>query len=86
MARSGVGKSKKRAAKMADDAGTEFAPSTSRPRSASGASADLPTRLRLLEEELEEARARIRLLEQEREQVRNRIDWVIDSLHNVIGE
>jgi chromosome segregation ATPase len=86
MARSGVGKSKKRAAKMADDAGTELAPSTSRQRSASAASADLPARLRLLEEELEEARARIRLLEQEREQVRNRIDWVIDSLHNVIGE
>lgn len=80
MARSGVGKSKKRAAKMADDAGTELAPGTSRQRPASVASADLPTRMRLLEDELEEARARIRLLEQEREQVRNRIDWVIDSL------
>jgi hypothetical protein len=44
------------------------------------------SRIRLLEAELEEARARIRTLEEERDQVRNRIDWVIDSLHNVIGE
>ena len=86
MARSGVGKVKKRAAKTADDAGTEVAPNTSRRRPASVASADLATRLRLLEAELAEARARIRSLEEEREQVRNRIDWVIDSLHNVIGE
>ena len=86
MARSGVGKSKKRAAKMADDVGTDLARNTPRQRSASATSADLPTRVRLLEDELEEARARIRSLEQEREQVRNRIDWVIDSLHNVIGE
>lgn len=47
---------------------------------------DLASRVRLLEAELEEARAVIRRLEAERDQVRNRIDWVIDSLHNVIGE
>lgn len=47
---------------------------------------DLASRVSLLEAELEEARAVIRRLEAERDQVRNRIDWVIDSLHNVIGE
>jgi chromosome segregation ATPase len=43
-------------------------------------------RVRELEAELEQARARIRRLEEERDQIRNRIDWVIDSLNNVIGE
>lgn len=55
-------------------------------RAAEDAVPDLASRVRLLEAELEEARAVIRRLEAERDQVRNRIDWVIDSLHNVIGE
>jgi hypothetical protein len=50
------------------------------------AATDVAARVRELEAELEEARARIRRLEDERDQIRNRIDWVIDSLHNVIGE
>lgn len=86
MARSGGGKLKGRVAKKADSTGTEFASSPSRQRPASAGNMDLASRVRLLEAELAEARARIRTLEDEREQVRNRIDWVIDSLHNVIGE
>lgn len=39
-----------------------------------------------LKRELEAARARIAELERAREQVLNRIDWVIDSLHNLIEE
>lgn len=39
-----------------------------------------------LRAELEVARARIAELERAREQVLNRIDWVIDSLHNLIEE
>jgi hypothetical protein len=55
-------------------------------RAEDSAATGLEVRVRELEAELEEARARIRRLEKERDQVRNRIDWVIDSLHNVIGE
>jgi hypothetical protein len=55
-------------------------------KAAGNAATDVVARVRELETELEEARARIRRLEEERDQVRNRIDWVIDSLHNVIGE
>lgn len=55
-------------------------------KAADSAATDVAARVRELEAELEEARARIRKLEDERDQVRNRIDWVIDSLHNVIGE
>ena len=89
MARSGGGKLKGRVAKKPDGTGTEFAPSPlsrSRQRAASAGNMDTASRVRLLEAELAEARARIRTLEEEREQVRNRIDWVIDSLHNVIDE
>ncbi len=50
------------------------------------AATDAAGRVRELEAELEEARTRIRRLEEERDQIRNRIDWVIDSLHSVIGE
>lgn len=39
-----------------------------------------------LELELSNALSRIRLLEESREQVVNRIDWVIDSLRNLIDE
>ena len=86
MARSGGGKLKGRVAKKPDSTGTEFPLSPARQRSASAGNMDTASRVRLLEAELAEARARIRTLEEEREQVRNRIDWVIDSLHNVIDE
>jgi chromosome segregation ATPase len=39
-----------------------------------------------LKSELEAARRRIAVLEQTRNQVANRIDWVIDSLNNLIGK
>ena len=39
-----------------------------------------------LRAELEVAQARIAELEKAREQVLNRIDWVIDSLHNLIED
>ena len=39
-----------------------------------------------LKAELLAAQARIKALEQAREQALNRIDWVIDSLHNLIDE
>ncbi len=37
-----------------------------------------------LEQELSKAEARIRVLEKDRDQVVNRIDWVIDSLRNLL--
>lgn len=37
-----------------------------------------------LEVELAEAKARIAALEEQRKAVVNRIDWMIDSLHNLI--
>lgn len=37
-----------------------------------------------LEQELKKAQARIRALEEDRDQVVNRIDWVIDSLRNLL--
>jgi sugar-specific transcriptional regulator TrmB len=37
-----------------------------------------------LEQELTKAQARIRALEEDRDQVVNRIDWVIDSLRNLL--
>jgi hypothetical protein len=55
-------------------------------KAADHAATDPAGRVRELEAELEQARARIRRLEEERDQIRNRIDWVIDSLHNGIGE
>ena len=36
--------------------------------------------------ELAAALARNKVLEDNQEQVRNRIDWVIDSLHNLMDE
>jgi chromosome segregation ATPase len=39
-----------------------------------------------LRAELEAARARIAALEEAREEVVNRIDWVIDSLHNLVDK
>ena len=54
---------------------------------------DAAARIRTLEverdrlaAELQAAQARIKALEQAREQALNRIDWVIDSLHNLIEE
>jgi hypothetical protein len=49
-----------------------------------GGLATLESRLKILESELTTARARIRELEDCRIEAANRIDWVIDSLHNVI--
>ena len=50
-------------------------------------------RIRLLEAELAKVKgelaaalARNKVLEDNHEQVRNRIDWVIDSLHNLMEE
>ena len=39
-----------------------------------------------LKAELDAARVKIRLLEEKRSEAVNRIDWVIDSLHNVINK
>lgn len=39
-----------------------------------------------LRAELEAARARIAALEEARAEVVNRIDWVIDSLHNLVDK
>lgn len=36
--------------------------------------------------QLQEAQERIALLEESRREAVNRIDWVIDSLHNVLGK
>lgn len=44
----------------------------------------LESRVKMLESEVAAARARIRELEDCRIEAVNRIDWVIDSLHNVI--
>lgn len=46
----------------------------------------LETERDALRAELEAAKSRIAELERSREQVLNRIDWVIDSLHNLIEE
>lgn len=61
-----------------------------RPKDGTAAIADtvqrLEARAKALEAELEVARARIAHLESNRNQVANRIDWVIDSLHNLIDK
>lgn len=56
-----------------------------------GKSASLGERCRMLEAErdrlkveLETAKAEIQRLEQARADIANRIDWVIDSLHNIL--
>ncbi len=49
-----------------------------------GSTMPLELRVKTLEIELERARARIRELEASRVEAVNRIDWVIDSLHNVV--
>lgn len=92
MADRGAGKAKRRPAKAKRGAGSpaDLQPDASR---SPDAPADPHARIRALEAErdrlksqLEAALARINALEQGRELVRNRIDWVIDSLHNLLDE
>lgn len=65
----------------------------SKPEAGGDASAALAERIAVLEAEraalageLETAKARIAKLEEARAQVINRIDWVIDSLHNLLED
>jgi predicted RNase H-like nuclease (RuvC/YqgF family) len=46
----------------------------------------LEAECRRLQVELDTARAEIVRLEEQRDDVLNRIDWIVDSLHNVIEE
>lgn len=48
--------------------------------------AELEVELRALRQQLVEAKAEIARLEKRQELVVNRIDWVIDSLHNLLDD
>lgn len=93
MADRGAGKAKRRPAKAKRGAGSPVDLQPVDASRSSSAPADTQARIRALEAErgrlksqLEAALARISALEQGRELVRNRIDWVIDSLHNLLDE
>ena len=93
MAQRGVGKAKRRVPRADAPVGRPPAPATSERGAATAADSDVRERIRLLEAELAKAKselaaalARNKVLEDNQEQVRNRIDWVIDSLHNLMDE
>jgi hypothetical protein len=73
--------------------GAPVGPPASESEAATAPNSDVRERIRLLEAELAKAKselaaalARNKVLEDNQEQVRNRIDWVIDSLHNLMDE
>jgi hypothetical protein len=92
MAQRPAGKTKRRAA--GGDARTVRKPGAAAGRDGGGGTAPdtaLRERIRLLEAQLSKAEselaaalARNKVLEDNHDQVRNRIDWVIDSLHNLM--
>ena len=90
MAQRPAGKTKRRVA--GGDARTARKPGTAGGREGGAASATaLRERIRSLEAQLSKAEselaaalARTKVLEDNHDQVRNRIDWVIDSLHNLM--
>lgn len=91
--KTGTGKTSKRPAKAKPGAGAAGAPDRRKGGQAVTELATPAERIRQLETErdqlraqLENALARISQLEQGRDLVRNRIDWVIDSLHNLLEE
>jgi hypothetical protein len=92
MAQRGVGKTKRRVPRTGAPVGRPPAPA-SESDAATAPNSDVRERIRLLEAELAKAKselaaalARNKVLEDNQEQVRNRIDWVIDSLHNLMDE
>jgi hypothetical protein len=93
MADRGAGKAKKRPAKPRKRAGGPPALRPADVDSPTETNADPQQRVQALEAEcrrlkveLDSALSRISALEQSRDLVRNRIDWVIDSLHNMLNE
>jgi len=92
MAQRPAGKTKRRVA--GGDARTARKPGTAGGREGGGGAASataLRERIRSLEAQLSKAEselaaalARTKVLEDNHDQVRNRIDWVIDSLHNLM--
>lgn len=90
MAQRAASKGKGRAAQGEARNGRKTASAVTR-EGAGGSEAALRERIRALEArlakvegELATALARNKVLEENHEQVRNRIDWVIDSLHNLM--
>lgn len=84
MVQRGAGKAKRRVPRADTPAGRD---------GSTVPASDLHERIRSLEAELAKVRgelgaalARNKALEDNQEQVRNRIDWVIDSLHNLMDE
>lgn len=93
MADRGAGKTSRRPAKSKTVGGARSGSRPFGPGQGPEEGADPGARIRALEAErdqlkaqLESALARVRALEQARDLVRNRIDWVIDSLHNLLDE
>jgi hypothetical protein len=93
MAQRGAGKAKRRVPRADAPVGRAPAAATSERGGATAPDTDLRERIRLLEAELAKVKselaaalARSKILEGNQEQVRNRIDWVIDSLHNLMDE
>lgn len=58
--------------------------STAASKKAAGSAEQLVRERNELRTRLDAAEARIKLLESQRLEVLNRIDWVIDSIHNVL--
>ncbi len=73
-------------AKKAAAGGSSAARSVKDKRASSSSVADLEAECRALRSELEAAREEIASLQKRRELVVNRIDWVIDSLHNLLED
>lgn len=92
MAQRAAGKAKGRAAKT-DPRGARKSTTPGARDSAAASDIDPMERIRQLEAELAKVRAELaaaqgrnKVLQDNHDQVRNRIDWVIDSLHNLMEE
>lgn len=81
-------KAKKASSPAASEArqGARAAPAKVKAPAAAAPTAALEAEVRTLRQQLVEAKTEIARLEKRQELVVNRIDWVIDSLHNLLDD